>query len=74
MMKKLLWWAILFGFIAILLFIAALFLTPSFTYKCTDSLLMCVEEAYPLPVFPRLWQTFVCVYHNVICVLGGLFI
>ena len=74
MIKKLLWWAILLSFIAVLIFIAALFSTPSFTYQCTNNLLMCVEEAYPLPLSSKLWQTFVCVYHNVICVLGGLFV
>lgn len=74
MTNKLIWWTILLSFIAVMIFIAALFSTPSFTYKCTDEMLMCVEQAYPLSILSRLWQTLVCVYHNVICVLGGLFV
>lgn len=57
---------------AIFIFIAALFLTPSFTQKCTEQLLMCVEETSSLNVMFRLWGNLKCVYYNVVCVFGGL--
>ena len=59
---------------AIFIFIAALFLTPSFTQKCTEQLLMCVEETSSLNVMLRLWANLKCVFYNVVCVLGGLFV
>ena len=74
MISRLLWWTALLVFIAIFVFIGALFLTPSFTHECTDYLLACVEDAYDLPTMQRLMQTFVCTYQNVVCVLKGLFV
>ncbi len=59
---------------AVFIFIATLFLTPAFTAKCTEKLLMCVEEATSLNFALRLWANLKCVFHNVVCVLGGLFI
>lgn len=74
MIKKLMWRFVFFTFLAIVIFIIALFSTPDFTQYCTHDLLICVETAHTLPLWQRLSQTFVCTYHNVICVFGGLFI
>ena len=74
MISRLLWWSALLVFIAIFVFIGALFLTPDFTYVCTDHLLGCIADGYDLPTWQRLTHTLVCTYHNVICVLGGLFV
>ena len=58
---------------AFFLFLTALFLTPSFTARCTEQLFQCVEEGSTLSFGRRLLAHLGCVYHNVICVLGGLF-
>ena len=60
--------------IAIFCFLTALFLTPDFTEHCTEGLLICVNETSQMSFFPKCWASIVCVYHNVVCVLGGLFI
>ncbi|MBQ3696136.1 MAG: hypothetical protein II938_04135 [Alphaproteobacteria bacterium] len=70
-MKK---WIIYLVVIAIFVFLTALFLTPSFTVHCTDELLVCVENGKNASFGGRLWAHLGCVYHNVICVLGGLFV
>jgi len=70
-MKK--WFVTLF-IIAVFIFLTALFLTPDFTYHCTDKLIACIEEANGFGFFARLWAHLKCVYHNVVCVLGGLFV
>ena len=67
-------WIIPLCTIAIFVFLTALFLTPYFTYFCTQNLLVCIEEASGLGFFSRLWAHLQCVYYNVICVLGGLFV
>ena len=74
MTKRLIWWFILLTFIALLVFISALFLTPSFTQKCSADLLMCLDQVYDFPWYQRLWNILGCVFHNVTCVLGGLFV
>ena len=70
-MKKWIWPLCI---IAIFVFLTALFLTPDFTYRCTEKLLMCVEESTSLGFWAKLWAHLQCVYHNVICVLRGLFV
>ena len=73
-MIKLKKWIIPLTIIALLLFIAALFLTPSFTRHCTEDLFICMEDASKNGFWQKLWSNLSCVYHNVVCVLGGLFI
>lgn len=70
-MKK---WILPLCIIAIFIFLTALFLTPSFTHICTEELLMCVEQSNSLGFFSRLYANLLCVFHNVVCVLGGLFV
>ena len=70
-MKK---WLLSLCLFAVFAFVAALFLTPSFTQRCTDDLLMCVETAKAAGFWGRLGALLLCVYHNVVCVLGGLFV
>ena len=70
-MKK---WILPLCIIAVFVFLTALFLTPDFTRRCTENLLICVEDAMNQGFFARLWAHLQCVYHNVICVLGGLFV
>lgn len=60
--------------IFVLIFITALFLTPDFTRHCTAGLFDCMNQARSLGFWLRLWGHLGCVFHNVICVLGGLFI
>lgn len=67
-------WFIPLFIIAVFIFIAALFLTPSFTRACTQKLYICLNEGMSLSFWGRLWAHLGCVYHNVICVLGGLFV
>lgn len=70
-MKK---WILPLIIAAVFIFMTALFLTPAFTYKCTEKLLLCVEDTASFGFLERLWGNLKCVYHNVICVLGGLFV
>ena len=70
-MKK---WIFPLCVIALFVFLTALFLTPDFTYHCTEDLLVCVQDGAGLSFFGKLWAHLQCVYHNVICVLGGLFV
>ena len=70
-MKK---WILPLIIVAIFVFLTALFLTPSFTRKCTEGLLVCVEQGQPLSFGSRLLAHLGCVLQNVICVLGGLFV
>ena len=70
-MKK---WILPLCIIALFCFLTALFLTPDFTYHCTQNLLSCVEKAQGKGLLARLWAHLGCVYHNVVCVLGGLFV
>jgi len=58
----------------LLIFVAALFLTPSFTQHCTEELFICASQAQNAGFWYKLWLHLGCVYHNVVCVLGGLFI
>ena len=51
-----------------------IFLTPSLTTECTDSLLVCLNDGSKFGFWSRLGHALVCVYHNVVCVLGGLFV
>ena len=74
MMKRLLWWAFLLIFVAILVFVAALFLTPSFTQTCSENLLICLDQTYDAPWYQRLWSALNCAFQNVGCVLKGLFV
>ena len=67
-------WILFLVFIALFVFLTALFLTPDFTQRCTVDLLNCVEENNDLGLFKRLWAHLMCVFRNVGCVLGGLFI
>lgn len=67
-------WIISLIFVAVLVFLTALFLTPDFTHYCTMDLLNCVEENNGLSVLRRLWANLMCVFKNVTCVLGGLFV
>ena len=53
---------------------AALFLTPSYSLHCTEKLLACVENNSSFGFWEKIWGALVCVYHNVVCVLGGLFV
>ena len=69
-MKKI----IVLSIIALMVFITALFLTPSFTQHCTEELFMCMQQAQDYGFWSKLWAHLCCVYHNVICVLGGLFV
>ena len=70
-MKK---WILVLCVTALFVFMTALFLTPDFTRHCTEELLVCVEQATGKGFFARLWAHLGCVYHNVLCVLGGLLI
>lgn len=70
-MKK---WIVPLCIIALFVFLATLFLTPDFTERCTESLLICVENGNHSGFWGKLWQHLGCVYHNVVCVLGGLFV
>lgn len=51
-----------------------LFLTPSYSFHCTEKLLVCMENNISLGFWEKIWGTLVCVCHNVLCVLGGLFV
>ncbi len=73
-MKKIGKWILPLSVVALFVFMAALFLTPSFTQKCTEKLLVCVEAGLDKGFLERILAHLGCVYHNVICVLGGLFI
>ena len=70
-MKK---WIIPCCLICVFLFLTALFLTPDFTYRCTEELLACIEDTSGMGFFVKIVTTLKCVYHNVMCVLGGLFV
>ena len=70
-MKK---WILPLVVAAIFIGLAALFLTPSYSYHCTEKLLACIERNASLSFWERIWGTLICVYHNVVCVLGGLFV
>ena len=65
----------IFPLLVVLFFIGvgSLFLIPSYSYHCTERLLFCIEQNSSLNFWEKMWDTLVCVYHNVICVLGGLF-
>lgn len=74
MKRRLLLWFLFLVFVALLIFIAALFLTPSFTRTCSDQLLGCLDWAYDFPWYQRLWYSLQCAFKNVVCVLKGLFV
>ena len=74
MIKSFAFWTIILTLITILVLIAALFLTPSFTYRCSGSLLMCLDSSYDLVWYERWAKTLQCTYYNVICVLKGAFL
>lgn len=70
-MKK---WIFPLTICAVFIFIAALFLTPDFTSRCTYDLIECVEAGNRSHSFwGRIWAHLGCVFSNVFCVLGGLF-
>ncbi len=69
-MKKLVFWIVV---IAIFVALALPFLLPSYSAGCTVDLLNCVEAGKNDNIFKQLGQHLLCVYHNVVCVLGGLF-
>ena len=73
MKKRLFLWFLFLALLALLVFIAALFLTPSFTRSCSDNLFGCLDWAYDFPLPQRLWYLLQCTWRNIICVLGGLF-
>ncbi len=66
-------WCVVLLVVAIFVFITALFLTPDFTYHCSEQLFECVEMSMNKGFWSRLSSHFVCVLKNVVCVLGGLF-
>ena len=67
-------WICYLGVFLFFICLGIIFLTPSLTGSCTNSLLMCLEDATSLGFWSKLWHTLVCVGRNVACVLGGLFI
>ena len=69
-MKKVAFWLII---TIIFVALAIPFLVPSYSADCTVDLLNCVETGKHTNVFKQLWQHLMCVYHNVVCVLGGVF-
>ena len=74
MKRRLFLWFLFLLFIALFVFITALFLTPSFTRVCSERLLGCLDSAYNFPWYQRLWYSLLCACRNVVCVLGGLFV
>ena len=70
-MKK---WFVPLIICAIFIFLTALFLTPSVTYPCTEDLLVCVENSHQKAFWARQWHNLLCVYSNVVCVFGRVFL
>ena len=70
-MKK---WVVPLLICLIFLTLTVIFLTPSLTAMCTDDLLICLEDAKRLSFGAKLVHHLGCVFHNVICVLGWLFV
>jgi len=66
-------WIVPFVVCLIFIILTVIFLTPSLTADCTVELLLCLENASHASFWTKLGYHLVCVYHNVICVLGGLF-
>ena len=52
--------------------LAILFVIPAFSYQCTEKLFECMNFAVDLGFWARLWAHLVCVFRNVVCVLGGV--
>lgn len=46
-----------------------LFSTPTATTNCAEGVLSCLERNNFLPFWEKIGQGFICLYHNVICVI-----
>lgn len=63
-------WGLILG---ILIFIIALFATPDLTHQCTNTLMICLNDATSKPLWQKMMNGFGCVFSNVWCVLTALF-
>jgi len=66
MIKTLFWGLFFLASIGVLIY---LFSTQTATTSCAEGVVVCLEKNAHLPFFNKIGQAFVCLYHNVICIL-----